>query len=135
MYRPRRSPGIGSSKLYSRVGTPHFSSHLHSVPEHFVGRIGPRERTYSYDPKGRAIFPTPEPEHRPRLTIRCDYGDEPLELTFSLAPSYGIHTVIDADGWFRRMMREHEEFEVDTDRPGEPALFFRSSAVLHVMAE
>ena len=105
------------------------------MPEHGVGRIGPREGTYSYDPQGRSIFPTPEPEGRPRLTVRCEYDQELLELTFSLSPSYGIRTVLDAHGWFRRMMREYEEFEVETDRPGEPSLFFRSSTVVQVTAE
>ncbi len=58
----------------------------------------------------------------PRLTIRCEYPDTdlpPTEVTFRLSPSYGIHDAREAHDWFLRMMREHEEFEVETDRAGE----------------
>ena len=56
----------------------------------------------------------------PRLTIRCEYPDsEPTEVSFGLAPSYGIHDAREAHDWFLRMMCEHEEFEVETDRAGE----------------
>jgi len=54
----------------------------------------------------------------PRLTIRCEYPDTdipPTEVTFRLAPSYGIHTAREAHDWFLSMMRGHEEFEVETD--------------------
>ena len=78
-----------------------------------------------------------EPVRNPRLTVRCEYRDPPLqhtvEVTFSLSPSYGIWTVDDAHGWFRRMMREHEEFEVETDRAGEPPLSFWSETVRRVL--
>ena len=43
----------------------------------------------------------------------------PREVRFGLSPSYGIHTARGAHDWFLRMMREHEEFEVETDRAGE----------------
>ncbi len=74
----------------------------------------------------------------PRLTVRCEYPDTdmpPTEVTFGLSPSYGIHTARDAHDWFLRMMREHEEFEVETDRAGEPPLSFWSETVRRVMVE
>jgi hypothetical protein len=40
----------------------------------------------------------------------------PTVVTFALSPSYGFSTARDAHGWFVRVMREHEEFEVETDR-------------------
>ena len=58
----------------------------------------------------------------PRLTIRCEYPDTdmpPTEVTF-------LHTAHEANEWFIDMMHEHEEFEVETDRAGEPALPTRS---------
>ena len=93
---------------------------------------------YSWDPDDGFISPPREPVRNPRLTVRCEYPDaplEPIEVTFSLSPSYGIRTVDDAHGWFRRMMREHEEFEVETDRAGEPALSFWSETVRQVVVE
>ena len=38
------------------------------------------------------------------------------EVTFDLSPSHGLHTAREALDWFLQMMREHEEFEVETDR-------------------
>ena len=58
----------------------------------------------------------------PRLTVRCEYTDTdmlPTVVTFGLSPSYGFSTARDAHDWFLRMMREHEEFEVETGRVGE----------------
>ena len=55
----------------------------------------------------------------PRLTVRCEYPDTdlpPTEVTFRLSPSYGLHTALEVHDWFLCMMREHEEFEVETDR-------------------
>ena len=46
---------------------------------------------------------------------------------------YGIHTALEAHVWFLRMMREHEEFEVETDRPGEPPMLFWSETVRWVV--
>ncbi len=74
----------------------------------------------------------------PRLTVRCEYPDTdlpPTEVTFSLSSSYGIRTSDDALGWFRRMMREHEGFEVETDRPGDSPLSFWSERVRGVMVK
>lgn len=46
----------------------------------------------SWDPGGG--FSTPPLVRNPRLTIRCEYPDtplEPTEVTFGLSPRYGIH--------------------------------------------
>ncbi len=52
----------------------------------------------------------------PRLTIRCEYPDSaPTEVSFALSPRYGILDARAAHDWFLSMMREHEEFEVETD--------------------
>ncbi len=83
-----------------------------------------------------SISPTAEPVRAPRLTVRCVYPPlEPFEVTFNLSPSYGIRTGGDAYGWFRRMMRENEEFEVETDRAGEPPMRFWSETVQQVVVE
>lgn len=95
-------------------------------------------RTHSYDPNDGVISPTPDVVWNPRLTVRCEYPDThlpPTTVTFCLSPSYGIPTVSDAHGWFRRMMRENEVFEVETDRAGEPPLSFRSETVRSVGVE
>ena len=52
----------------------------------------------------------------------------PTEVTFGLSPSYGIHTARDAHEWFLEMVRAHEEFEVETDQPGEWAMPFWSES-------
>ncbi len=46
---------------------------------------------------------------------------------------YGTLTARDAHDWFLEMMREHEEFEVETDRAGEPPMPFWSETVRSVM--
>ena len=64
----------------------------------------------------------------PRLTVRCEYPDgssPPSEVSFRLSTSYGIQTAREAHNRFLCMMHEHEEFEVETDKPWEPALSFR----------
>ena len=74
----------------------------------------------------------------PRLTIRCEYPDtdmEPTEVTFRLSPSYGLLTAHEAHEWFLGMMRVHEEFEVETDKPGELPVPFCSETVRGVMVE
>ena len=74
----------------------------------------------------------------PRLTIRCEYPDTdlpPTEVTFRLSPSYGLTTGHEANEWFIEMMYKHEEFEVETDEPGEPPLSFWSETVRGVMVE
>ena len=57
------------------------------------------------------------------------------EVTFRLSPSYGIHTAREAHDWFLAMMREHEEFEVETDGAGEGPLSFWSETVRRVVVE
>ena len=75
----------------------------------------------------------------PRLTIRCEYPDgsrAPLpEVSFSLSPSYGLHTAREAHDWFLAMLRNCEEFEVETDRAGEWPMPFWSETVRGVMVE
>ena len=70
------------------------------------------------------------------LTVHCEYPDmPPTEVTFGLSPSYGFLTARKAHDWFLEMMRDHEEFEVETDRAGEPPMPFWSETVLGVMVE
>ena len=74
----------------------------------------------------------------PRLTVRCEYPDTdmpPTEVTFRLSPSYGLLTAREAHDWFLSLMREHEEFEVETDVAGEPPLSFWTETVRGVMVE
>ena len=88
----------------------------------------------SWDLDGGLI--SPKPVRTPRLTIRCEYPDsEPTVVSFALAPSYGIHTTREAHDWFLSMMREHEEFEVMTDKPGEWPMPFCSETVRQVVVE
>ncbi len=56
-------------------------------------------------------------------------------VTFRLSPRYGIPTAHGANEWFLEMMYEHEWFEVETDRAGEPPLSFWSETVRGVMVE
>ncbi len=55
-------------------------------------------------------------------------------MTFGLSPSNGILTAREAYDWFLRMMREREEFEVETDMAGEPPLSFWSETLRVVVA-
>ncbi len=54
-------------------------------------------------------------------------------MTFSLSPSYGILTAREAHDWFLEMMREHEEFEVETDEAGQWPVPFCSETVGRVV--
>ena len=84
------------------------------------------------------ISPLPKPVRTPRLTIRCEYPDtllEPTEVSFRLSTSYGLRTAREAHDWFLRMMREHEEFEVETDEPGEWPMPSCSEMVMRVVVE
>ena len=58
----------------------------------------------------------------------------PTEVTFGLAASYGIHSAREAHDWFLLMMRSHDEFVVETDKPGELPLPFCSETVRTVVA-
>ncbi len=74
----------------------------------------------------------------PRLTVHCEYPDDglaPTVVSFRLSPSYGLLTATDAHNWFVSMLEEHEEFEVETDKAGEPPLSFWSETVRGVMVE
>ena len=57
----------------------------------------------------------------------------PTELTFRLSSSYGILTALEAHDWFLSLMREHEEFEVETDQAGELPMSFWSETVRRVV--
>ncbi len=73
----------------------------------------------------------------PRITILCVYPDEsspPSEVSFCLSPSYGLLTAREAHEWFLMMMRENEEFEVETDKAGELPVPFCSETVQSVVA-
>ncbi len=59
----------------------------------------------------------------------------PSEVSFRLSPRYGIHTALEAHDWFIEMMKQYEEFEVETDRAGEPPLSFWSETVRGVVVE
>ncbi len=50
-----------------------------------------------------------------------------------MSPSYGLHTAREAHDWFLEMMREHEEFEVETDKPEGLPLPFCSETVRRVV--
>ena len=56
-------------------------------------------------------------------------------MTFRLAASYGIHSAREAHDWFLAMLRNCEEFEVETDRAGEWPMLFWSETVRGVMVE
>ncbi len=71
-----------------------------------------------------------------RLTVHCEYPDQPpTEVTFGLSPSYGLYTAAEAHDWFLEMMREHEGFEVETDRAGESPLSFWRETVRRRVVE
>ena len=139
MNRRRHGPRLGMPGPKVGVDVNHSRSLWQSgAAKRCMGSVGPRGSTYSWDPKDGLIFPSPEPVGAPRLTVRCEHPDIPLALkewTFSLSPRYGIRTAEDAHGWFLRMLRDHEEFEVETDRAGEPPLSFWSGTVRGVVVE
>ncbi len=88
---------------------------------------------YSWDIDGGLSSPLPEPAHSPRLTVLfCVPGPHGPHV---LSRFYGILEAREAHDWFLRMMREHEEFEVETDRAGEAPLSFWSETVRGVMVE
>ena len=73
-----------------------------------------------------------------RLTVRCEYPDgssPPTEVSFALSHSYGLLTARDAHDWFLAMLRNFEEFEVETDKPGEWPVPFSSETVRGVVVE
>ncbi len=83
-------------------------------------------------------FSTSRPARTPRLTVRCEYPDTdmaPTVVTFGLSPRYGLHTARDAHEWFIGLVREHEEFEVETDQPAEWPVPFWSETVRRVVVD
>ena len=56
-------------------------------------------------------------------------------MTFGLSPAYDIRNAHEANEWFLEMMRAHEEFEVETDKAGEPPMPFWSETVRQVVVE
>ncbi len=89
---------------------------------------------YSWDSFGL----TQKAKQAPRLTVRCEYpgsDSPPDEVSFRLSPRYGLHTAREAHDWFLEMMAENEEFEVETDRAGDPPLSFWSDTVREVVVE
>ncbi len=60
---------------------------------------------------------------------------EPAAVTLGLSPSYGLHTTRDVHDWFLKMMVENEEFEVETDVPGEWPVPVCTETVRQVMVE
>ena len=78
------------------------------------------------------------PARNPRLTVWREYpgsDSPPDEVTFRLSPSYGLLTARESHEWFLEMMREHEEFEVETDKPEEWPVPFWSETVRQVVVE
>ena len=70
----------------------------------------------------------------PRL--RLQHRDlAPTTVSFAPSRSYGLLTARDVHDWFLRMMREHEDFEVDTDKAGEWPMPFSSATVRRVVVE
>ena len=59
----------------------------------------------------------------------------PTIVTFGLSPSYGLHTAREAHDWFLKMIAEHEEFEVETDVPGEWPVPVCTETVRRVVVE
>ena len=90
---------------------------------------------------GQLEFVSVQPQQSartPRLTVRCEYPDssmEPTCVSFRLSPSYGIHSAREAHDWFLAMLQEHEEFEVETDEPGQLPMPFWSETVRQAMVE
>ncbi len=59
----------------------------------------------------------------------------PTDVTFSLSPSYGLTTGHEANEWFIDMLRDHEEFVVETDCAGEAPIPFYTETVRRVVVE
>ena len=69
------------------------------------------------------------------LGVRVPSSHRTARSSAIAPPRYGILTARDADDWFLRMMQEHEEFEVSTDRAGEWPMPFWSETVWQVVVE
>ena len=75
----------------------------------------------------------PEPAQSPHLTVLCCVPGP--HWPHVVSPSYGLTTGHEANEWFIDMLRDHEEFEVETDEPGEPPLSFWTETVRRVVVE
>ena len=71
----------------------------------------------------------------PWLCVYPDMSSPPSEVSFRLSPFYGLLTAREAHDWFLCMMREHVEFEVETDKAGEWPVPFCSETVRRVVVE
>ncbi len=56
-------------------------------------------------------------------------------MSFRLSPSYGLLTARETHEWFLAMLRNCEEFEVETDVAGERPVPFWSETVRQVVVE
>ncbi len=56
-------------------------------------------------------------------------------MSFRPSPSYGLHTAREAHEWFIDMLREYEEFVVETDCAGEAPIPFYTETVRRVVVE
>ena len=56
-------------------------------------------------------------------------------VTFGPSPRYGLRTARDAHDWFLGLVRERDEFEVETDGVGEAPMPFWSETVRRVVVE
>ena len=85
-----------------------------------------------------SLSPRQKATRTPRLTVRCEYPDTdmaPTEVTFGLSPRYGLHTAREAHEWFIGLVRQHEEFVVETDEAGEWPVPFWSETVRRVVVD
>ena len=73
----------------------------------------------------------------PHRLLRISRRKQPTQrsLVQTLSARYGIHNALEAHDRFLRLMRSHEEFEVETDRAGEWPVPFWSETVRVVVVE
>ncbi len=74
----------------------------------------------------------------PRLTVRCEYpgsDSPPDEVSFRLSPRYGIYNAREAHDWLLAMLRNCEEFEVETDQAGDWPIPVWTETVRQVVVE
>lgn len=72
------------------------------------------------------------------FSVGCTYPNTSLSptcVTFGLSSDYGFKSAREAHDWFLGMMRDHEEFAVEPDEPGELPMPFWSETVRQVLVE
>ena len=74
-------------------------------------------------------------QHDPLRVPRHRHGSHRGDLRPSSRATDGIHAAREAHEWFLSLMREQEEFEVETDRVGELPMPFWSETVRQVVVE